>query len=346
MGIMQFPHEYESPRGTTIKQRNWRIHMKVVGISFGRKMKNTELLVKEALLKAEENGAEVQFIRATYMDIKPCNGCGGCMKSLATGGSGKCVIKDDLAIIDEAILNADAVIFGAPVYVLGPTGQLKQMADRFGPSHDRAFLTMENEKRIKAGKTGEELVDPRNFKNRFAGLISVGGAVTQNWVSFGLPTMHLACFSSHIKVVDQMDVYDMGRTGSVLLNQDLMDRAGKLGQNLVSVAGKDREQVSWMGDHQGTCPVCHCDLLTMNGTTTVQCPVCGIYGTLSIDEGKVSVAFSEAEQMRSRLNYDGKHEHWAEIMSMGPVAGPKLAAASEELEIKLKRYEGYGELNP
>lgn len=318
--------------------------MKVVGISFGRKMKNTELLVKEALLKAEESGAEVQFIRATHMDIKPCNGCGACMKSLATGGNGKCVIKDDLAILDEAILNADAVIYGAPVYVLGPTGQLKQMADRFGPSHDRAFLTMENEKRIKAGKTGEDLVDPRNFKNRFAALISVGGAVTQNWVSFGLPMMHLVCFSSHIKVVDQMDVYDMGRTGSVLLNQDLMDRAGKLGQNLISVIGKDRDLVSWMGDNEGTCPVCHCDLLTVNGTTTVQCPVCGIYGKLSVDGDKVRVAFSEAEQKRSRLNYDGKHEHWAEIMSMGPVAGPKLAAAAEELEIKMKRYEGYGEL--
>ena len=49
--------------------------MKVLGISVGRKMSNTEILVKEALMGAEEGGAEVELIRLHDLNIKPCTGC-------------------------------------------------------------------------------------------------------------------------------------------------------------------------------------------------------------------------------------------------------------------------------
>jgi Multimeric flavodoxin WrbA len=52
--------------------------MKVLGISFGRKMKCGEILVKEALYKAKEAGADVQFINAVDMNIQHCKGCGAC----------------------------------------------------------------------------------------------------------------------------------------------------------------------------------------------------------------------------------------------------------------------------
>jgi multimeric flavodoxin WrbA len=327
-------HENKSDRGE-------QQFMKVLGISFGRKMKNCEILVKEALMEAEKAGADVSFIRMIDLNIQPCCGCGGCGRSLSKGGSGNCIIRDDLPFVDKQMMAADAIIVAAPVYVLGPTGQLKQVADRIGPSHDLAFLTKENEKRIAEGKTGDRLVAPENFKQRVAGLISVGGASTQNWVSFGLPTMHLLCFPSQIRVVDQIDAYDMGRKGSPLLDKELMVRVGKLGRNVVSAIGKPTEEVKWMGDEEGTCPVCHCNLLTIQGKTTVECPVCGIYGKLTVEGDNIKVTFSEAEQKRSRLNFDGKLEHWTEITSMGAVAGPKIAAAGEELPEMLKKYEGY-----
>ena len=81
--------------------------MKVLGLSFGRKMKNCEILVKEALLEAQSMGAEVQFIRMIDLDIKPCTGCGGCGNSLQKGGSGRCIIKDDLPMVDEAFMESD-----------------------------------------------------------------------------------------------------------------------------------------------------------------------------------------------------------------------------------------------
>jgi multimeric flavodoxin WrbA/uncharacterized Zn finger protein (UPF0148 family) len=319
--------------------------MRVLGLSFGRKMKCCEILVKEALMECEKAGHEAAFIRMIDLNIRTCTGCGGCGNSLDKGGDGKCVIKDDLPFVDEEFLKADAIIAAAPVYVLGPSGQYKQVADRFGPSHDLAFLTKVNEKRIAEGKTGDQLIDPRNFKQRYAGLISVGGASTKNWTSFGLPMMHMLFFPSQIKVVDQINAFNMGGRGNPVLDNELMERVRRLGRNIASAAGKPHAEVGWMGEEEGTCPVCHCDLITMSGTTKVDCPVCGSYGTLSIEGEKVKVTFTEAEQKRSRLNFDGKLEHYNEIKSFEGIAGPKIRAAGEELPKMLKKYEGYKELS-
>ena len=48
--------------------------MKVLGLSFGRTMRCSEILVKEALLKAKETGAEVEFISTLKMNIQHCTG--------------------------------------------------------------------------------------------------------------------------------------------------------------------------------------------------------------------------------------------------------------------------------
>lgn len=317
--------------------------MKVLGLSFGRKMKNCELLVKEALMAAEAEGHEVQFVRMIDLDIQPCTGCSGCFMGMAKGRSGRCIIKDDLPLVDELLMECDGLIVAAPVYAVGPAGQLKNVIDRFGPSHDIAFLNETNKRRIAEGKTGDQLIDPRNFKERFAGLISVGGAMTRNWTAFGLPIMSLLCFPSQIKVIDQIDAYDMGRTGSCLLDKKLMAQAAQMGRNISGAMGKPAADVDFKGEEEGICPVCHNNLLTVFQTTTVECPVCGIYGKMSIEGEKVTVTFSEAEQLRSRHTYAGKLEHYLEINSMGRIADPKLAAAKDELTAQIEKYKDYKE---
>ena len=84
-------------------------------------------------------------------------------------------MKDDYHILEEACLEADGIIIGAPVYAVGIVGQFKNFVDRFGPSHDRAALIEENKKRKAEGKPE---LDPRYFKDRYTGFISVGGAET------------------------------------------------------------------------------------------------------------------------------------------------------------------------
>lgn len=76
--------------------------MKVLGISCGRKMGNTEILVKEALMGAEELGTDVELVRLNDLNLKPCTGCNACVVSLLEKGSnGECVIKEKPEYIGE-----------------------------------------------------------------------------------------------------------------------------------------------------------------------------------------------------------------------------------------------------
>ena len=69
--------------------------MKVLGLTCGRKMSNTEILIKEALMGAEEMGAEVEIVRLLDFNIKPCTGCNSCVIDLfEKAGSGECIIKN------------------------------------------------------------------------------------------------------------------------------------------------------------------------------------------------------------------------------------------------------------
>jgi Multimeric flavodoxin WrbA len=318
--------------------------MKVLGISYGRKMKNTEILVKQALMAAEQKGAQVEFIRMYDLNIKPCTGCNGCIEGLLRGGNGYCVINDDLKFVDEHILDADAVIIGSPVYVLTPSGLFKDVCDRYGPARDYAFKNEENEARKKAGKTGKDLIDERVFKPRFCAFITVGGATTQNWLSLGMPLMNLFAISQHLKVVDQMEARGMLQYGTVFGHEQYLDRATKLGENIADCLGKTRESVQWMGDEVGTCPVCHSNLLTVGSQNPVECPICGIYGTIDVKDGKISVVFSEAEQKRSRLNYEGKLEHYTEIIKRPPEILKEWETGVKKAESMQEKYKGYKEI--
>ena len=320
--------------------------MKLLGLSFGTKLRGgllsgtNEILVKEALMAAEEMGVEVGFIRMLDLDIKPCKGCTTCAMSLFEGGEGKCVIKDDLAFVDEQVMESDGLIIGAPVYVLGPSGLFKIVADRWGPSHDLVWRI--EAKKIAAAK-GKAGPDERSFKNRVGGIMCTGGASTPHWLSLGLPLMYLLTFPSGITVVDQMQVLAISQLGSVALHEKVLERARKLGRNVAQAMGKPISEVKWMGD-AGTCPVCHSNLLTVTNKNPVECPICGISGKIKVDGDKITVTFSAEEQKRSRLMLAGKLEHWVELRENFKMIGPVMERGGKELPKKLEKYKGYKEI--
>ena len=219
-------------------------------------------------------------------------------------------------------------------------GLLKVICDRFGPSHDYAFRM--EAKKIGDAKGKGKGPDERSFKERVAGLISIGGAVTPNWLSLGLPMMNLFTFPSHIKVVDQMQILGVGRTGHVVLNDEAMSRAGKLGRHVAEAMGKPNKEAKWMGDEEGSCPVCHSNLLTVPKKNPVECAICGIRGDIRVEGDEITVTFSEEEQKRARLTIAGKLEHFLEIRD-----NFKTAAQRDDLDqipIRLKKYEEYKEI--
>jgi len=80
--------------------------------------------VSEALVGAAEDGAEVEMLRISELEIAPCDGCMMCHEL------GECRIKDDMQLVYGRILEADGVVFGSPVYFWSVSGQAKVLMDR------------------------------------------------------------------------------------------------------------------------------------------------------------------------------------------------------------------------
>lgn len=132
----------------------------------------------------------------------------------------------------------------------------------------------------------------------------------------------------------------MGLSGNPVVDKQLIANVNEMGKMTAMAYGKSDEDIQWYGP-QGTCPVCHQNLLTVNGTTTVECPVCGIEGKISIDGDKLNVEFSKEQQARARGTFAGLREHTKEIQGFGAICGPKLMAIKDEMPKLLDRYKNF-----
>ena len=107
--------------------------IKVLGLNFGRINGECKKYLNIALEEAKAAGAETEIIDTVTKKINRCIGCGACSRMLESGKQQiRCIQKDDYEAISDAVLDADCIIVAAPVYVLGPVGQLKDFVDRFG----------------------------------------------------------------------------------------------------------------------------------------------------------------------------------------------------------------------
>jgi multimeric flavodoxin WrbA len=99
--------------------------MKILGVCCSpRRNGNTEILLREALSSAEEEGAETKFITVSGKKILGCEGCDSCAKT------NKCKIDDDMQILYPEFLEADGIIFGSPIYAWSLSSQAKAIIDR------------------------------------------------------------------------------------------------------------------------------------------------------------------------------------------------------------------------
>lgn len=283
--------------------------MKVLGLNFGRKKGECRKYLDIALAQAALAGAEVELINTVGLKINRCIGCGYCSKQLESGTKQiTCCQKDDYEELADKVLDADAIIVAAPVYVLGPVGQVKDFVDRFGPAHDKAYMLFENA--LREDTEGMVPLEKNCLKRHLVSYISIGGAKTDHWVSFGLSQLNLFGMSLNMKVVDQINGH---ATWDPETDKDVTAKSERLGRRIVEAFSRKNSEITWESD-PGQCPVCHCSEMTLNGTDTVCCPVCGIYGTLKFEaDHQVRVEFTEEEISRSRLKLSGVLEHQEEL---------------------------------
>jgi len=99
--------------------------MKVVGVvGSPRKGGNTEILVERVLAGAAEAGAETEIYRLNDLNIRGCQGCFYCQEH------GSCRQQDDMSLLYNAMLAADGIVLGSPIYMDYLTAQTKLFLDR------------------------------------------------------------------------------------------------------------------------------------------------------------------------------------------------------------------------
>ena len=102
--------------------------MKVLGLSCSPHIAgNTVALLNEALKGAREEGAETELYSVSGKHFELCDGCRSCAKT------GRCHINDDMQELLDKVVEADAVIFGAPIYQYAMPAHVKLIIERMRP---------------------------------------------------------------------------------------------------------------------------------------------------------------------------------------------------------------------
>ncbi len=102
---------------------------KLVAVNAGPRMKwNTDTLITEAIKGAESQGAEVQKFDLFRLEkYTGCISCFGCKKEKFKG---RCICKDGLTPVLDAIRESDGLIIGSPNYLSELTASFRALYER------------------------------------------------------------------------------------------------------------------------------------------------------------------------------------------------------------------------
>lgn len=102
--------------------------MKILAIIGSPRKGETVQAVQRVEQKMKSLGeVDFEYLWLKDSNLKDCLGCHVCI----THGEEKCPLKDDTALIEKKILEADGIIFATPVYALSVTALMKKLFDHF-----------------------------------------------------------------------------------------------------------------------------------------------------------------------------------------------------------------------
>ncbi|MDF2572977.1 MAG: hypothetical protein K0R55_4581, partial [Sporomusa sp.] len=178
---------------------------------------------------------------------------------------------------------------------------------------------------------------------RVAGLIASGGS-TLAWMNMALPSLYISMLTQSVKIVDQLLATGVGRPGHVLLKADTLAKARKMGQNLVEAMKTSYEQVKYLGEEQGLCPVCHSNLIYKGQVRwdgehyAVECAVCAAGGNIQVNEkGEVAFVVDEKSKRTTRMNDKTRNDHLYEIKNHMK----EFFSNIETVQARLGKYRDY-----
>lgn len=189
--------------------------MKIVAFNGSPRIEgNTEILLKEALKAIGIERHEIKLFKLNFLNIKPCQDCGGCDKT------GKCIINDDMNEIYDAIREADRIILASPIFFFGLSAQAKIMIDRCQSFWCEKYLL---KKPIPGGKYGRKGL-----------LLLVGGMKKEIGIQCSEATAK--AFFRTISVPEHSTLSFMGvdAKGAILEHPTALKDAFEAGQNLIT----------------------------------------------------------------------------------------------------------------
>ncbi|MBN1366491.1 MAG: flavodoxin family protein [Dehalococcoidales bacterium] len=266
---------------------------KIIGLACGRKNGNSEILLKEALMGADELGLGIssEIIRLMDLKIQPCRGCQACGGPGVDSKDNKCILHDDVEwVLEKTMLEKAALIISFPIYHLQINGHLKMVMDRMN------HIFMNN----------MEIFN----KKRVGAIISVGGS-GEDWTTLAFATANI--FLQHTrKLVDQMQVINAPLAGDVLFMDAALSRARKLGKNVARALITPIDDVKYAGiKYEIACPVCHCNLLSVPARLPeVYCPVCWTRGEIVVSGAGMKVKWDKHDIKYPRFSLEAHLAHF------------------------------------
>ncbi len=109
---------------------------------------NSAIIAKRFCDAAEGLGADIQMFKLNKLKYRGCQACMTCKTKLE-----KCVLKDDLSEVLDAIRNADVLVMATPTYYGDVSSQLKAFMDRTYSYLAPDYKTNPSPSRLSPGKT-------------------------------------------------------------------------------------------------------------------------------------------------------------------------------------------------
>lgn len=263
--------------------------MNVLGIiGSARKLGNGEVLVKEALMAAQAEGATVRAIRLPDYRLLPCKGCLACVLK-----GDPCRLDDDMHALWEQLQWADGFILSAPTYFLGPAGIIKLLIDRLF------------EYSLALGQA----------RRRPAAIFLTAGL--REWDSFSMPMLTMLAGVLQLDVVGKLTAYRPG-PAEVLLDEDTLKLAADLGRRVAK--NQMSKKPAAKSEPTGTqCPQCGNALIQLMKGNTVECALCQAQGQVFLEGKTITIKWGKA-QGPNRWSPEALAKHFSEwVLQTGPV---------------------------
>jgi multimeric flavodoxin WrbA len=153
-------------------------------------------------------------------------------------------------------------------------------------------------------------------------------------------------FTTDMKVIDMYLATRVAAPAQCLLNDEMIARAKKVGENIMTALATPIEERKWLGDEDmGWCPNCHSNALILGEKQwdglhyPIECQVCGAGGSLEkTADNKWKFIIQEDGLIRDRTTVEGRAKHLEEIghTQGGFFRDPKNR---EIVESKISRYK-------